>query len=148
MSDGPTATMTKFGHPDTLVAETEHWMLLARPEQLTLGSMVLICREPVRAFGELSPEAFAGMGEMVARIEATLKNFVRYERINYLMLMMVDPDVHCHVLPRYDGTRSFEGTAFPDAGWPAQPVLGQGPTPDAAAMSRIVAELRRHWLAA
>ena len=30
-----------------------------------------------------------------------LRGFVAYERINYLMLMMVDPDVHFHVIPRY-----------------------------------------------
>ena len=37
------------------------------------------------------------------------------------MLMMVDPDVHFHVLPRYDGTRSFAGRAFGDDAWPGPP---------------------------
>ena len=30
-------------------------------------------------------------------------SFCAYERINYLMLMMVDPHVHFHVIPRYSG---------------------------------------------
>ncbi|MEM7642635.1 MAG: HIT family protein [Pseudomonadota bacterium] len=145
MTDGPTATTTKFGHPETLVAETDHWRLLARPEQCTLGAMVLICREPVTAFSALSPAAFEDFGKMVGKIEPTLRNFVKYDRINYLMLMMVDPDVHFHVLPRYDGSRSLAGMDFPDAGWPAQPVLGQGPNPDAAVMQKIVNTLRDHW---
>ncbi|MEM7488889.1 MAG: HIT family protein [Pseudomonadota bacterium] len=145
MTDAPTATMTKFGFPGTLVAETEHWRLLARPEQVTLGSMVLICREPVTAFGDVSAPAFAEFGQVVGRIERMLRAFVAYDRINYLMLMMVDPDVHFHVLPRYDGVRSLGGMDFGDAGWPAQPVLGQGPNPDADVMGQIVETLRDHW---
>src|SRR3546814_16186527 len=41
------------------------------------------------------------------------------------MLMMVDPHVHFHVLPRYDGERSGAGLTVADAGWPAQLDLGQ-----------------------
>jgi diadenosine tetraphosphate (Ap4A) HIT family hydrolase len=40
------------------------------------------------------------------------------------MLMMVDPNVHFHVIPRYSGTRRFDGIEFPDAGWPGPPQLG------------------------
>lgn len=49
------ATMTKFGFPRTLVAETAHWTVLVRPQQVTLGSLVLVCKEPVTAFGAASP---------------------------------------------------------------------------------------------
>ena len=45
---------------------------------------------------------------ITAEIEATLSAEVAYERINYLMLMMVDPNVHFHVFPRYEGSRSLE----------------------------------------
>ena len=66
------ATLRKFGYPATTVAETAHWAVLVRPEQPTLGSLVLICREAVTAFGAASPEAFADLGPVVARIEAVL----------------------------------------------------------------------------
>ena len=39
------------------------------------------------------------------------------------MLMMVDPHVHFHVLPRYAQTRVFDGVQFPDTGWPGPPDL-------------------------
>ena len=32
------------------------------------------------------------------------------DKLNYLMLMMVDPDVHFHVLPRYAAARAFAGS--------------------------------------
>ncbi len=34
-------TIVRFGYPATLVAEYEHWVVLLRPEQPTLGSLVL-----------------------------------------------------------------------------------------------------------
>ena len=79
---------------------------------------------------------------MVRRIEAALHEVVRYERINYLMLMMVDPDVHFHVIPRYDGTRSFQGVAFPDAGWPGPPALDAAVALDATMTAQLSAALR------
>jgi diadenosine tetraphosphate (Ap4A) HIT family hydrolase len=42
--------------------------------------------------------------------------------------MMVDPHVHFHVLPRYEKTRVFDDTDFPDPGWPGVPDLKSTPT--------------------
>lgn len=142
------ATMTKFGAPTSVVAEVGRWSVQVRPKQPTLGSLVLICAEQVTAFSELSPEAFADLRAAVALIERALKDFVAYERINYLMLMMVDPDVHFHVIPRYEGSRSFGGETFADAGWPGPPNLGAGVDLDSGQITTLVAELKSRWAAA
>lgn len=141
-----TATEIKFGDPASRVAQTDHWTVLLRPKQPALGSLVLICREPVRAFAEVSPQAYADMREVIRRIEATLREVVRYERINYLMLMMVDPDVHFHVIPRYEGSRQFGNTEFPDAGWPGPPVLDAAVSLDAATSDALLTQLRAAWV--
>ncbi|MEI7464141.1 MAG: HIT family protein [Burkholderiales bacterium] len=141
-----TATEIKFGDPGSRVAQTEHWTVLLRPKQPTLGSLVLICREPVRAFADVSPNAYADMRAVIRRIECALRDVVRYERINYLMLMMVDPDVHFHVIPRYEGVRRFGNTDFPDAGWPGPPMLDAAVSPDAATKEALLAQLRAAWL--
>ena len=117
-------TIEKFGYPSTLIHELPHWLVLLRPAQVTLGSLVLAAKSDVTAFSELLPEAFAAQGEAVRLIERALTAFVDYERINYLMLMMVDPNVHFHVIPRYSKARSWNGVEFPDAGWPGAPQLG------------------------
>ena len=39
------------------------------------------------------------------------------------MLMMVDPDVHFHVLPRYETPREYEGMTFTDEAWPGPPQI-------------------------
>lgn len=139
------STMSKFGHPGTVIGETDHWTVQLRPEQVTLGSLVLISREPVDAFGDVSADGFAGLKPVIDKIEHILRDMVDYQKINYLMLMMVDNDVHFHVIPRYEGSRDFDGMKVSDAGWPGPPQLAHAVTPDADTATKLVDELRRRW---
>ena len=116
-------TIQKFGYPATLLKEFDHWVILLRPAQVTLGSLVLAAKSDATAYGGLAREAFAEQAIVIASIEAALKAFCQYERINYLMLMMVDPNVHFHVIPRYEEPRTWNGRTFEDIGWPGQPRL-------------------------
>jgi diadenosine tetraphosphate (Ap4A) HIT family hydrolase len=134
-------TVEKFGYPATLLKEWQHWMVLLRPAQVTLGSLVLAAKSDATAYSGLSREAFAEMGDAVAEIERSLRLFVDYERINYLMLMMVDPNVHFHVIPRYSGPRSWNGIEFPDAGWPGPPRLDASITLNHEDRDRLLAEI-------
>lgn len=142
------STETRFGDPVTRIARTDSWTVLLRPAQPTLGALVLVCREPVRAFSELSAQAFADLRAIICRVEPVLCEVTNYERINYLMLMMVDPDVHFHVIPRYPGTRSFSGVDYPDAGWPGPPALNAAVTPEVDARDMLIERLRSAWLRA
>lgn len=116
-------TMRKFGYPETRVGETAHWVILLRPAQVTLGSLVVAAKSEVTAFGNLSPEYHADLSVVTRRAEAMLARAVDFQRINWMMLMMVDPHVHFHVLPRYEGTRARNGLVLADAGWPGPPDL-------------------------
>jgi diadenosine tetraphosphate (Ap4A) HIT family hydrolase len=140
-------TAQKFGYPRTLVAETGSWLVLVRPQQPTLGSLVLVCKEQAEAFSDISAAAFADLQVAVGGIERLLKAEVDYAKINYLMLMMVDRDVHFHVLPRYEGARTYEGLTFADAGWPGQPNLGAHVALDEAAAAALAAKLAAAWRA-
>lgn len=144
----PNATEVKFGDPDSRLAQTDHWTVLLRPKQPTLGSLVLVCREPVQAFGAVSAAAFADLARLVPRIEATLRAVVGYERINYLMLMMVDPDVHFHIIPRYAQPREHQGVMYPDTAWPGPPALEPAIVPDDAARAALLHRLAAAWASA
>ena len=139
------ATMTKFGYPETVVADYERWVVLLRGRQVTLGALVLVCKTPARAFHEIGREAFAELERVTTDIEAALGRLVAYEKINYLMLMMVDPDVHFHVIPRHSGTRRLGGLELPDSGWPGPPDLKGGVEIDAATRTGLLDELKRSW---
>jgi diadenosine tetraphosphate (Ap4A) HIT family hydrolase len=141
----PNPTMTKFGHPETLIRDYRHWCVLLRPAQATLGALVLVCKDEAEAFSDISPAAFAELAEATGDIEGTLSSFRRYQKINYLMLMMVDRDVHFHVLPRYEESQEFAGTQFPDPGWPAVPDLGAAVKLDETLKEGLVSALRDIW---
>ena len=138
-------TALKFGYPHSLVAETTSWWVLVRPLQPTFGALVLVCKEPVQAFSAIGAAAFADLQTAISGVERCLADLVQYQRINYLMLMMVDPDVHFHVLPRYEGERSFEGESFPDRGWPGQPVLSPAVDLSPEALGVLTGRLAALW---
>ena len=138
-------TITKFGHPATLIAEYDHWVELLRPAQPTLGALVLAAKSEVTAFGDLPAAAHAELKLATAAIEAALTQAVGYAKINYLMLMMVDPHVHFHVLPRYEGERSGAGLSVADAGWPGQPDLGQAVKLDDTQIAALTGWLKPYF---
>jgi diadenosine tetraphosphate (Ap4A) HIT family hydrolase len=57
------------------------------------------------------------------------------------MLMMVDPNVHFHVFPRYSGERTWQSIAFPDVGWPGPPKLDAAVALDEEQIRQLAAEL-------
>ncbi len=120
-------TLQKFGYPQSLVKEHDHWCILLRPQQVTLASLVLAAKSPATAFSDLPPPAFNELSIIIPEIERSLQRFNPYNKINYLMLMMVDPHVHMHVLPRYENPQFFDGIEFKDMGWPGQPDLKSAP---------------------
>lgn len=138
-------TIRKFGHPATLIREYDHWVVLLRPAQPTLGSLVLAAKSDATAFSDLEPTAFAELADVTRDIEAALRTAVSYERINYLMLMMVDPNVHFHVIPRYEGERGHGALTIADAGWPKPPALGEARALDEGEIEELVGWLKGLW---
>ena len=139
------STIEKFGYPATLIAEYEHWLVLLRPQAPTLGALVLAAKGAATRYGDIPAGAFAEQATVTGDIEHALTRAVAFDRINYLMLMMVDPHVHFHVIPRYDGVRSRDGMSIADAGWPKLPDLGTAITLSASEIAGQVAWLKSLW---
>lgn len=135
------ATLEKFGYGLGTVFEDDHWAAVVRPAQPTLGSMVLIAKRDIASFGALTAEEGAALPAMVARIEAALARVVAPDRVNYLMLMMVDPHVHFHVVPRYAGARNWGNREFIDTGWPGVPALSPAVTLNPDEIAQLRADL-------
>ena len=138
-------TIKKFGYPASLIKEYNHWVVLLRPKQATLGALVLACREDATSFSQISTEAFEEQQRVVQDIEAGLKRFQNFDKINYLMLMMVDKEVHYHVLPRYASPREFENETFEDPGWPAVPDLAAGSLLEGQKLGNLVKAIQAAW---
>jgi diadenosine tetraphosphate (Ap4A) HIT family hydrolase len=138
-------TMKKFGYPQTLIKEFKKCVIVLRPQQVTLGSLILICQDDAKAFSDISPEAFSELPQVIKEIESSLSKAFSYKKINYLMLMMVDPDVHFHVIPRYEETKSFSQHDFFDHGWPGTPDLKNPNETDPSLTIAILAHLKENW---
>jgi diadenosine tetraphosphate (Ap4A) HIT family hydrolase len=138
-------TILRFGYPHTLVAEYRHWVVLLRPQQPTLGSLVLAAVGDFTSLADLPEDAFSELHRVVSDIEAALGSGVDYAKINYLMLMMVDPHVHWHVIPRYEGVREARGVTLADKGWPKLPQLGDADALEPRQIDSLREWLRLHW---
>lgn len=138
-------TIERFGYPATLLREYEHWLVLLRPAQVTLGSLVVAAKSEATAFADLPAAAFAELATVTAEVEGALRRAVDYARINWLMLMMADPNVHFHVLPRYEGTREGDGLTLGDAGWPKVPDLASATTLEEAQRDALVGWLKGYF---
>jgi diadenosine tetraphosphate (Ap4A) HIT family hydrolase len=110
--------LIKFDCKNLLIKEYNNWVLLLRKEQVTLGSLVLIEKSFKTRYSEISNESVIEFGVIVNEIEFVLKDLFFYDKINYLMLMMVDDEVHYHVIPRYSHNIIWNGVNFGDNGWP------------------------------
>ena len=139
-------TMLKFGYPGTLIRDYKHWIVLLRPAQVTIGSLVLAAKSEATAFGQLSPEAHAELATVTKELEATLFAEIGYDKINYLMLMMVDPNVHFHVIPRYAEPKTIDDVTIVDAGWPGLPDLKSAPSLDQDSFEKLRSRFSRNWL--
>jgi diadenosine tetraphosphate (Ap4A) HIT family hydrolase len=135
-------TLAKFNYPRTLVVEDDHWAVLVRTAQPTLGALVLAARRDVTSLAALTPVEAAALPAMAARIERMLATVVAPDKLNYLALMMVDPQVHFHVLPRYAGTRQWRDVVLADAGWPGVPQLQPAMSLSDDQSAALVADLR------
>ena len=139
------ATMKKFGHPETLVRDYADWVVLLRNDQVTLGSLVVAEKSDAASLSAVAPHALAELAAVAGDIETAFARTFRPDKFNYLMLMMVDPNVHFHVLPRYGGARECAGVRFEDRAWPKAPNLGDVTPTTPVQRNAILGLLRDAW---
>ena len=139
------STLEKFGYPNTLIKAYEHWSVLLRPQQITLGSLILGSNSEALAFGDLNASAGAELTKITSDLELSLTRCFNYDKINYLMLMMVDPHVHFHVIPRYQQKQQFDSIIVTDSGWPGPPNLIEPADFNSKQIEKLTVLIREQW---
>jgi len=130
-----------FRRDVTLVTENVHWAVLLRQRQVTAGAMIILLKAEKSRLSELTREEAHEFLSVCSELERFARDTLQAEKFNYLALMMVDPIVHFHFLPRYSGPREFFGMSIEDPGWPGVPLLDQGPVLDSLTASSIARNL-------
>lgn len=113
----------KFDIDALTIVNTPYWVWSLRPHQATLGSSILSLKRKCESFSEISLEESEDLVKIVKIIESTLKKSFKYNKINYLMLMMVDKQLHFHVIPRYSDKKTFFNIVWEDENWPKFPMI-------------------------
>lgn len=72
---------------------------------------------------DVNVEEYSDLSTLIKVVEKTLTRVFCYDKINYLALMMVDRQVHFHVIPRYERQISFVNYYWIDKDYPRPPVL-------------------------
>jgi diadenosine tetraphosphate (Ap4A) HIT family hydrolase len=116
-------TITTFGYPGTVIREFNHWVVMLRPEQVTVGTLVLAAKSEVTSLGALTAEEWSEFAGVSSFAENLLRSVFGAEKFNYLALMMEDPNVHFHLVPRYSKPVAVAGQQFVDPDWPLKTEL-------------------------
>ena len=107
MKNKVNSTVLKFDFPRSLLKEYDNWLILLRPDQVTLGALIIAHKEDLDSFSKINPSSYLELKDVFFDVERLLKNTFKYKKINYLALMMIDKYVHFHVIPRYDKKIKF-----------------------------------------
>ncbi|MBL7155348.1 MAG: HIT family protein, partial [Candidatus Portnoybacteria bacterium] len=107
--------------------------------------MILICKDEVTAFSKISEQSFAEFSKIIRETETKVKNLFGNEKFNYFMLMLVDPEVHFHIIPRYSTNKEFEGAIFKDPRWPKSPDLHTLNEIDETTFNKLVKKLKSEF---
>lgn len=140
-------TLKKFLYPSNLLREYSHWVLLIRPEQVTVGCVVIAAKTDAKSFGALGAEEMAEWPTVVRDFEQVVSKKFGAEKFNYLALMMVDPNPHFHGIPRYRGPVSFQGRTFTDERFPKPPALDVANACSAAEFEALRDDLKASFAA-
>lgn len=117
---------SKFKVKEFKIYESKCWIWSLRPVQSTLGAGVLSLKRECPILSDLSQNEFNDLYEIIPIIEKVLKKTFDYDIMNYLMLMMIDKQVHYHIIPRYQNEINFANINWIDSGWPNIPILSEG----------------------
>jgi diadenosine tetraphosphate (Ap4A) HIT family hydrolase len=119
-----------------IINEKNYWNIFLAPSQRYLGTCVIAIKRHCGSLSELEDPEWQEFSEIVREMEfilietfkPTLFNWSCFKNSAY-RVNNPDPEVHWHLIPRYDHDVEFQGFKFedPDFGYIPQPVKNEVP---------------------
>lgn len=110
--------MAAFNPENTLVKEFEHWVILVRGEQTTLGDCLFVIKRNIPTFSDMSAEESAELHIAIRWYEEKCRKLYGADKFNYVAAMMRDNFAHFHAFPRYSKPVVRHGIEWIDDRWP------------------------------
>lgn len=113
----------KFKLKELTIKTSGNWIISLRPQQPTLGSLILSLNRKCESLAQITEDEGRELQIAFREVENILGTTFKPDKINYLALMMIDKQVHFHVIPRFSSKVIFEGNEYLDHQWPGPPSL-------------------------
>lgn len=113
----------KFRIEEFKIRQIGSWIISLRPSQVTIGSLILSLNRKSSSFSDLTIKEGEELINAFKEIENIYSYSFKPDKINYLALMMVDDQVHYHVIPRYENFVEFDNNIYTDVDWPKPPEI-------------------------
>jgi diadenosine tetraphosphate (Ap4A) HIT family hydrolase len=134
--------LTHEPDPRFLIAQSERWSVVLNADQTLLGRCFLLLRRPETDVAAITSAELSELWGVMGKTKEVLKTLWYPDHFNYAFLMNVDPQVHFHVIPRYQDRREFAGGTFVDGSFGDHYRVGVARTLDDEGYSAIIAALR------
>lgn len=108
----------KFEPERRVIKEFDHWIVVERARQVTLGASVFLIKRPIGSMAEATSDELAELAEITAWFEDLMRATFGAEKFNYVAAMMKDPFLHFHAFPRYSSEQEHFGITWTDSEWP------------------------------
>ena len=98
----------------TVLRDGPVWRVVLNKNQNLLGKTMLVLRRDATDVLEVTPEEWVAFTSELRRVRAAVDQLFHPDQWNHAFLMNADPQVHCHVVPRYASPRQWAGLTFTD----------------------------------
>lgn len=109
---------TKFAPGESIVKKYDHWHVVVRGRQATLGDVTFVLRRTVDSLGDVTPEEMAELPLAVGWFEGAARALFGPTRFDYAVMLDRDPHVHLDAFPRYENPVERYERTWTDAAWP------------------------------
>ncbi|MGC4046421.1 MAG: HIT family protein [Armatimonas sp.] len=134
--------LTHEPDPRFLIAQSERWAVVLNADQTLLGRCYLLLRRPETDVTALTDVELSELWAVTRKTKSVLKALWDPEHFNYAFLMNVDPQVHFHVIPRYEKRKEFSGGTYVDSSFGDHYHVGVARTLEDEGYASIVAAMR------
>ena len=110
--------MNKFKPEKNTIREFNHWVVLLREKQVTLGAVIIALKRETPSLAQLTKEEAAEFPIVVSWFEELCSSLYGATKFNYVAAMMKDNFVHYHAFPRYGNAFTMYDIEWKDQNWP------------------------------
>ena len=131
---------TKFTPGGSIVKRYDHWHVVVRGRQETLGDVTFVLTRNVESLGDVTPEEMAELPAAVRWFEDAAKALFGPDRVDYAVLLDRDPNVHLDAFPRYERSVERYGRTWTDSAYPEPITKNDAETPTREQHQQLIAD--------